>query len=240
MALVALVEADDHRRHPLERASPRQRSGVERPACDHLSRKLERECLCLLVVAADEGVLLGAAVRQLARGERVEAGDHRAPDEVLRALGERQRVGRAKVAGDAQHGRRADRICEGRGGGERAVGLRGEHDDVHTADGILVCGSARRADLVRLLLRAFRIAGPDHHLVARLDEACGKREPEGARPADHRHPHAGTAPMATSASRRRASASLISVRVTIGRTAPSPSRSSASASSTTNASIKPS
>ena len=120
-----------------------------------------------------------------------------------------------------------------------AIGLRREDDEVHAADRILVCGAARRADLVRLLLRALRIARPDHDLVARLDEPSGEREPEVARPADDRTFMPAPLPRATSARRRRASASLISVRVTIGRTSPSPSRSSASASSTTSASIKP-
>ena len=177
--------------------------------------------------------------RELAGGEGVEAGDHRASQEVLRALSERERVGRAKIAGDAQDGCRADRFREGGRSGDRGVGLRREDDEIHAADRFFVRRAWRRTDLARLLPCALRVAGADHDLVARLHETAREREPEVTRAADDRDPHAGTAPNAVSARRRRASASLMSVRVTIGRTSPRLSRSSASASSTMSASTRP-
>ena len=246
MALVVLVEVDDHGRHPLERTRARERTGVERAARDHLGGELEREPLGAGVVAADECVLVRAAVRELPGGERVETGDDRRSDELLRPLRERAWIaagkrayGReAQLARDAEERRPAEHVREGGRGGERRVGLRCEDDEIGVADGVLIRGS-RRADFARLLPCPLGVARADHDLVTRLDEPGGECEPEGAGAAEDGDPHAGTAPKATSASRRRASPSLMRVRVTSGLTSPRPSRSPASASSTTSASIKP-
>ena len=240
MALVALVEAYDHARHPLEGARAGQRPGVEGAAGYDLRREVERERLRVRVVAADEGVLVGTAVGELAGGEGVEACNHGGAKEILRPLGERERVGRAQIAGHAEHGGLSDRLRQVGCGGERPGGVRREHDEIRAAHRLFVRSPGGRADLARLVLRAFGVAGADHALVARLDQSPGEREPEISRAADDRDLHAGTAPNAASATRRRASSSLMNVRVTIGRTSPRPSRSSASASSTTSASISPS
>ena len=239
VAFVALVEADDQAGQTLEDASARERACVERAAGDCFARELERERLRVGVVAADEGVFVRTAFRELRGGERLETGDDRAGEKLLRPFREGEVLGRAEIARDAQYRRRADRVGEGGGGFERCRGVRREHDEFDSGDGVLVRGPSRGADLLGLLLRARRVARAEDDLVSRLDETLREREAEVSGTADDRDLHAGTAPNATSARRRRASSSLISVRVTIGRTSPKPSRSSASASSTTIASIKP-
>src|SRR5581483_606676 len=192
----------------------RERAGVEGASRDDLRRELERERLRLGVVAADEGVLVGAALRELARGERVETGDERDVDECGALLGEGAGPPRRDLARDREEWRR-QHCAELSGGRASSARVRREHDEVDAADGVLVRRSAGRAGLRRLLSSPRRVAGADYDLVARLDEPPREREAEVARTADDRHPHAGTAPSATSASRRRASSSLISVRVTI-------------------------
>ena len=177
----------------------------------------------------------------------MKAGDDRRLDELLRPLGERTclRVRKDAPRAEVQLARDAEqrRLCKSLPDHgcrrERRIGVRREHHEIGAAHGLLVHRAGDGADLGTLLLGPVGITRPDHHLVARLDEPPGERKPEVPRTAENRHSHAGTAPSATSASRRRASPSRISVRVTIGRTSPSPSRSSASASSTTSVSIRP-
>ena len=72
--LVAPVQVDDHRRHPLERARARERAGVERAAADELAGELERQLLRLGVVAADQGVLIGLRLVEVRGGDRMQAG----------------------------------------------------------------------------------------------------------------------------------------------------------------------
>ena len=79
VALVPLVHVDDDGRQALERAGARERAGVERASGREPRGELERGCLRVGVVAADEGVLVGRAIGPEARrGERVEPRDDRA------------------------------------------------------------------------------------------------------------------------------------------------------------------
>ena len=241
VALVALVEADDHGGHPFERARARERpASSARPATTFPASS----SASALAPASSPQTKASSSGRPCASCPRRASGGPRRPglEEILRALCERPRVAwRASESqlGDAEQGRRADRLGQRGGGRERRRRPSSRARRGRRPDGLLVRRAAGGADFARLLLRALRVARADHDLVARLDEARREREPEVARAADDGDLHAGTAPSATSASRRRASASLMSVRVTIGRTSPSPSRSSASASSTTSASIRP-
>src|SRR5512135_3797521 len=100
----------------------RERAGVERAAPDNFPCELERELLRRGVVAADERVLVGTALGELARGERVEACDHRCTEERLRPLGKRDGLLRAEVAGDAENRSGADCVCERGGRVVSAVG----------------------------------------------------------------------------------------------------------------------
>src|SRR5262249_46886491 len=93
VTLVALVQVDDHRRQSLQRPRASQRPGVESAARNDLPGELERQRLGVGVVAADEGVFVRTAVRELPRGERGEAGDHGRPNELLDALGDRLGLG---------------------------------------------------------------------------------------------------------------------------------------------------
>ena len=79
VALVAPVQVDDHRRHPLERARARERAGVERAAGDDLARRARarapsRRASSPQTSASSSGRPCGER-----RGrERVETGDDRA------------------------------------------------------------------------------------------------------------------------------------------------------------------
>ena len=113
VALVALVEVDDHGRHPLESARARQRPGVEGTAGDDLRGELQGERLRLLVVATDKGVLVGTAVRELAGRQRVETRDDRNIDYLVYSLCQGTRLsrrsckpsGELELAGDREDGR---------------------------------------------------------------------------------------------------------------------------------------
>jgi len=94
----------------------------------------------------------------------MEPGDNRAAEEILRLLGERECVGRAQITRDAEHGCRADRVGEDGCGGERSIGLRREHDEVHAAHGrpdedAFVCGDDAEAKALALELAAKVVAG---------------------------------------------------------------------------------
>ena len=121
VTLVALVEIDDHGRQPLERARARQRPGVERTAGDDLRRQLQRE-------------RLRRRRRRRRRTRPRRAGRARAcPQRASEArrppaprsrscvrsrerarLGGMTPLGEAQLAGDAEHGRHADRFRERR------------------------------------------------------------------------------------------------------------------------------
>ena len=139
MALVPLVHVDDHGRQPFEGAGARERAGVERASGGESRGELERRCLCIGVVAADERILVGRMVRTEARRcERVEARDDRCVHLGLDSLGERDgfrrgkdaTLGEAELGRNREHWRRADGLSQLTGGVERSLGVDGEDDEI--------------------------------------------------------------------------------------------------------------
>ena len=94
--LVAPVDVHDHRGQPLQRLRAGERAGVDGAAGDELPGELEREPLRVLVVAADERVLVGRLVPAEVRRPRASGGRRRPARDrrVGDPLGERARVGR--------------------------------------------------------------------------------------------------------------------------------------------------
>ena len=120
VALVALVEADDQAGQAFEDARARERArrrarGRRRPSrrvrARAPSRRRRRR--------RRRRPRPDGPAASLRGGERLETGDDRAGEELLRPFGEGEVLGGAEVARDAQHRRRADRLREGGCGLER-------------------------------------------------------------------------------------------------------------------------
>src|SRR5262249_6228872 len=140
--LVLPVHVDDHRGHSLERARVRERAGVDRAPADEVLTELEHELLRIAVVAADQDVLVEQPrLRKLRRRQRLEAGYNRPGHELGNVLGDRALAARrkdstpleAKVAGDAEDGRRTEYRCELACGVDRRRRLHCEHGEVDVA-----------------------------------------------------------------------------------------------------------
>ena len=207
---VALVEVHDHRREALERASARERAGVERAAGRRGSRRARARAPSRPRRRRRRTRPRPAAPRRRgveAASEWSPASD-RAVELGLDSLGERRRVARgqdarrreAQLGGDGEHRRRADRVAQLACGVERGLGLRREDDEVG------VCARRRRSS--RRLRRAPRAAAA-RALASRepMTTSCpaptsrvGERAPNGPVPptiATRTRP-----PATTSASRR--------------------------------------
>ena len=95
----------------------------------------------------------------------MQAGNDGRVEELLCPFGDRLRVlarqdpllREAQLARDAEHRRLGNRVGERCSGRERSLRLDGEHDEIRTAHGVLVCG-AGRADLGGFDGRALRVA----------------------------------------------------------------------------------
>ena len=98
---------------------------------------LERGCLSLGVVTADERISLRLALRQRRRGERVQPGEDRPGNDLLDPLGQREwvRAGKrealddAELARDAQERGLAERVGQLECGRQRSCRVGRKHDE---------------------------------------------------------------------------------------------------------------
>ena len=215
---IALVQVDDHGRHPLERAGARERAGVERAPGDEPLRKLQRERLRVRVVTADERVLVGRLVRAERRRPRASAAprerDPRArPGRARRARcasGEGSTPTGANRSSDATESTGVEPIAPER---SRAVSSAASAFVARTTRSTACTASSfaapLRADLGSNCRGALRVSRADDDLVLAPGEARRERLAERPSPPDDRYPHATsrTSPPAAVPRHGRASAS---------------------------------
>src|SRR6266566_4666410 len=148
---VPLVDVQDHRGHRLECTRIRERAGVEGPAVDELPGQLEGRLLGPRIVSGDQRVLIGHLVRgEPDCREGLQTRSDGRLDRFGELLGERALVpprqdaalGEKEVAGDAKHGRLADRLRQLSGGVEGRVRPDRENDEVGVLDDLLVAAAA--------------------------------------------------------------------------------------------------